>query len=218
LNYGLPPDRDVLRAHGHPRAQRTPLLPEREFFVGNLLVRIHFIIVMIRWTGLAPWKFEFPCPGSLTSTFLVAEAVPADRDVLWASASSMYPSPPSPISSELDTYKNRFQKGVRMKESRPAGCANGAIASLWKCASRGRVRQGVLSKLSRPAGGGHDPRDRAGQRAADPGSARGLLPPFRRRDPGTRNPDPENRNPDPGRLRCSITCCSRHHVPNQSAF
>jgi len=28
-------------------------LPEREFFIDNLLVRIHFIIVMIRWTGLA---------------------------------------------------------------------------------------------------------------------------------------------------------------------
>ena len=27
-------------------------------------------IVMIRWTGLAPWEFEFPFPGSLTSTFL----------------------------------------------------------------------------------------------------------------------------------------------------
>jgi len=27
---------------------------EREFFIVNLLVRIHFIIVMIRWTGLAP--------------------------------------------------------------------------------------------------------------------------------------------------------------------
>ena len=27
--------------------------------VDNLLVRIHFIIVMIRWTGLAPWEFEF---------------------------------------------------------------------------------------------------------------------------------------------------------------
>jgi len=26
--------------------------PEREFFIDNLLVRIHFIIVMIRWTGL----------------------------------------------------------------------------------------------------------------------------------------------------------------------
>ena len=25
---------------------------------------------MIRWTGLAPWEFEFPFPGSLTSTFL----------------------------------------------------------------------------------------------------------------------------------------------------
>ena len=27
----------------------------------------HFIIVMIRWTGLAPWEFEFPIPGSLAS-------------------------------------------------------------------------------------------------------------------------------------------------------
>ena len=47
-------------------------LPEREFFIDNLLVRIHFIIVMIRWTGLAPWEFEFPFPGSPTSTFLGA--------------------------------------------------------------------------------------------------------------------------------------------------
>ena len=27
---------------------------EGEFFIDNLLVRIHFIIVMITWTGLAP--------------------------------------------------------------------------------------------------------------------------------------------------------------------
>ena len=26
---------------------------------------------MIWWTGLASWEFEFPFPGSLTSTFLV---------------------------------------------------------------------------------------------------------------------------------------------------
>ena len=45
---------------------------EREFFIDNLLVRTHFIIVMIRWTGLAPWKLDFPFSGSLTSTFLVA--------------------------------------------------------------------------------------------------------------------------------------------------
>jgi len=36
-----------------------------------LTIRIHFIIVMIGWTGLAPWEFEFPVPGSLISTFLV---------------------------------------------------------------------------------------------------------------------------------------------------
>jgi len=29
------------------------MMPAREFFIDNLLVRIHFIIVMIRWTGLA---------------------------------------------------------------------------------------------------------------------------------------------------------------------
>jgi len=45
-------------------------LPERDLFIDNLLVRIHVIIVMIRWTGLAPWEIEFPFPGSLTSTFL----------------------------------------------------------------------------------------------------------------------------------------------------
>ena len=27
---------------------------------------------MIRWTGLAPWEFEFPVRGSLASAFLVA--------------------------------------------------------------------------------------------------------------------------------------------------
>jgi len=57
---------------------------EREFFIDNLLVRIHFIIVMIRWTGLAPWKFEFPFPGSLTSTFLFQvhmDDIPASPDL-----------------------------------------------------------------------------------------------------------------------------------------
>ena len=43
---------------------------EREIFIDNLLVRIHFIIEMIPWTGLAPWGFEFPFPGSLISTVL----------------------------------------------------------------------------------------------------------------------------------------------------
>ena len=53
-------------------------MPERQFCIDNLMVRIHIIIVMIRWTGLAPWEFEFPFPGSLTSTFQaeIVEHVP----------------------------------------------------------------------------------------------------------------------------------------------
>ena len=43
---------------------------QKKFFVDNLLVHNHFIIVMIRWTGLAPWEFEFSFPGSLTSALL----------------------------------------------------------------------------------------------------------------------------------------------------
>ena len=41
--------------HGAVALRRTfeRQLQEGEFFIGNLLVRIHFIIVMIRWTGLA---------------------------------------------------------------------------------------------------------------------------------------------------------------------
>ena len=42
---------------------------QREFFIDNLLVRIHFIIVMIRRTGLAPW--------SLNSLFQVALHLPS---------------------------------------------------------------------------------------------------------------------------------------------
>ena len=43
---------------------------ERDFLIDNLLARNRFIMVMIRWTGLAPWESEFPFPGSLASTFL----------------------------------------------------------------------------------------------------------------------------------------------------
>ena len=39
---------------------------ERKCFIDNLLDRIHFIIVMIRWTGLAPGATDPPwdtaCP------------------------------------------------------------------------------------------------------------------------------------------------------------
>ena len=64
-------DRGVLQVAHQP-------LQERDFFIDKLLVRIHFIVVMIGWTGLAPWEFEFPFPGSLTST-IPCNTVPETR-------------------------------------------------------------------------------------------------------------------------------------------
>ena len=43
---------------------------ESDFFIDNLLVQTHLIILMIRWTGLALWEFRFPFPGCLTYTFV----------------------------------------------------------------------------------------------------------------------------------------------------
>ena len=56
-------------------SQSKPDTPERErekreFFIDNLLVRIHFLIEIIWWTGLAPWELEFLLPGSLIFTFV----------------------------------------------------------------------------------------------------------------------------------------------------
>ena len=56
-------------AFGDP-FEDSGVVREREFFIDNLLVRIHFIIMIVRWTGLTPWEFEFHFPCSLTSTFL----------------------------------------------------------------------------------------------------------------------------------------------------
>ena len=54
----------------HELIFRTILkLSESELVIDNLLVRIYIIIEMIRWTGLAPWEFEFPFPGGLVSSF-----------------------------------------------------------------------------------------------------------------------------------------------------
>ena len=43
---------------------------DKEFFIDNLLIRIHFMIEMIWWTSLAQWELEFPFPDSLIYTFL----------------------------------------------------------------------------------------------------------------------------------------------------
>ena len=40
-----------------PLCRASESVRERKV-IDNLLVRIHFIIEMIWWTGLAPWEFE----------------------------------------------------------------------------------------------------------------------------------------------------------------
>ena len=48
-------------------ATGRPSCSEGDFFVDDKLVRIHFIIEIIQRTGSAPWGFEVPFPGSLSS-------------------------------------------------------------------------------------------------------------------------------------------------------
>ena len=45
------------RLHGRGFVEvEVSLFSEREFLIDDLLVRIHSIIEIIRWTGLAPWE------------------------------------------------------------------------------------------------------------------------------------------------------------------
>ena len=68
---GLPSTRRFLpKSSSPPDTPSTPLPCQtreyREFLLDNLLVQIHVIIVMIRWTGLALWEFDFPLHGEHT--------------------------------------------------------------------------------------------------------------------------------------------------------
>jgi len=51
---------------------------QREFFIDNLMIRIHYISEMIWWAGLAPWESEFPF-SVLTSTSRMQVAIHSDR-------------------------------------------------------------------------------------------------------------------------------------------
>ena len=56
-------------------SQQTSLPKERQFFIDNLLVRIHFIIEMIKWTGLAPWELvtQKQLSNAVEEVYLAAE-------------------------------------------------------------------------------------------------------------------------------------------------
>jgi hypothetical protein len=46
---------------------------ERDFFIDNLPVKIHVIIEMIWWTGLAPWEFD---SAILSTSTLIKNTLP----------------------------------------------------------------------------------------------------------------------------------------------
>ena len=87
---GPPQGRQAHLRADRPASGQTGPPQERQFFIDNLLVRIHFIIVVMRSNGLAPWEFEFPFPGSFTSTFLVLSLL------LLSAAPERRPMPPLP--------------------------------------------------------------------------------------------------------------------------
>ena len=67
----LPPSPLSLLSTPPPSSCPPPRGAEEGCFIDNPLVRMHHTIVMIRWTGLAPWEFEFTFPDRLASTFRV---------------------------------------------------------------------------------------------------------------------------------------------------
>ena len=84
--------------------RRYSSFSKREFFVDNLLVQIHLVIVMIRWTGLVPSEVEFPLPGSLTVLPLTLQALGGShlaREV--PTLQLMYGSTHCPLPSEEGT-------------------------------------------------------------------------------------------------------------------
>jgi len=54
---------------------------------------------MIRWTGLAPCEFQFPFPGSLTSTFLGVGSPWQRRSRGRAGRRGRFPKPANPATS-----------------------------------------------------------------------------------------------------------------------
>jgi len=61
---------------------------KREFFIDNLLVRIHFIVEMILWTGLASFSF----PGSFISGTCVKRSAPEALIAGWDAKRRLAPA------------------------------------------------------------------------------------------------------------------------------
>jgi len=84
---------------------------EREFFIDNLLARIHFIIVMIRWTGLAPWEFS---SGTLPATryLLTTRQSHCPSGSVIGVGVGLFGRPPAFVSSSLLLSRLEVARGI----------------------------------------------------------------------------------------------------------
>ena len=90
---------------------------EREFRIDNLLVRIHFIIVMIRWTGLAPWEWREPAPGRRRGAPLSPRAAPTPVSSTGSAESLRVRS--QELGAEIsDSVRLGWELGVRFQPPR----------------------------------------------------------------------------------------------------
>ena len=119
---------------------------ERQFFIDNRLVRIHFIIVMIRWTGLAPWEFKSPLP---EQPFLSrAPYLAIERSRAWCTqrvpaAPSSSEEPPAPGSpgktSQPSTLRSRGRARRMTAECPASWCVPAGIRDRTPVGSGGRT-------------------------------------------------------------------------------
>jgi len=129
--------------HAHRTSER-----EREFFIDTLLVRIHVIIEMIWWTGLAPWEFQFPFSGSRISTFLAEKANSLNKAV-WVRDSDEEQAPA--------TRKGR-SKNKTAPPSPSSAYSSSASSSSSFPSSSSSLTEG--SKGSKPTENGSNPNPR----------------------------------------------------------
>ena len=91
---------------------------EREFFIDKILVRIHVIIVMNGWTGLAPCEVELSFPGSLTST----NGAPTSRDFVNNLEFHSFEYDYKTCNFYHNFFVNLLQKGVRRRSTTLRPC------------------------------------------------------------------------------------------------
>ena len=116
---------------------------------------------MIRWTGLAPWEFEFPFPGSLTSTFLPGKrhqqascfrntvVENSTQNIVLAACSALTPANTSPSSLLLKPSPLSTMQRCNPQPALPACCAQEGDATCL-LRTRGRASTTCLLRAMQP--------------------------------------------------------------------